>query len=411
MKSATDQYRLRIAMAAINPTVGDLDGNSAEVVRAVAAAAQEGAHLIVFPEMVLTGYPVEDLALRSSFRQASKKAIDALAIELAEQGHGDLVAIVGENDEHTYNHITFGDYADLVIPSQQFDNPLTDKVAIVVARGVIVDGVAKAGSIGGDSTAALLRQARHDDKVKAVVLRIDSPGGSAYASEIIGQEIRLLREAGKPVIASMGSVAASGGYWIAAPANEIWAAPTTITGSIGIFAQFFNFENFFKNKLGITHDRVNTNAHSDFPTVTRELTDFEKNWFQARVNAGYETFTSKAAQGRHMNIDKLKSLAGGRVWTGEQAKANGLVDVLGDLNKAIEIAAKMAKVKTDDYKVRYYPTPKSFFEELMDKKEDEMEAKFLKAQFGEMASYVKQVQKVKTQEGYLALMPFAIEFK
>lgn len=313
---------------------------------------------------------------------------------------------IDADDKLTYVGLGKFMKAESAIPFNDSDN----RIAVIVSEGTIEGAKASSGNIGSDDFIAELRKARDDKKVKAIVLRIDSPGGSSLASDVMWHEVQLAKKV-KPVVASMGDYAASGGYYMAMGADTIVALPTTITGSIGIFAQFFNFENFFKNKLGITHDRVNTNAHSDFPTVTRELTDFEKNWFQARVNAGYETFTSKAAQGRHMNIDKLKSLAGGRVWTGEQAKANGLVDVLGDLNKAIEIAAKMAKVKTDDYKVRYYPTPKSFFEELMDKKEDEMEAKFLKAQFGEMASYVKQVQKVKTQEGYLALMPFAIEFK
>ncbi|NBB28402.1 signal peptide peptidase SppA [Cellulophaga sp. BC115SP] len=313
---------------------------------------------------------------------------------------------IDADDKLTYVGLGKFMKAESAIPFNDSDN----RIAVIVSEGTIEGAKASSGNIGSDDFVAELRKARDDKKVKAIVLRIDSPGGSSLASDVMWHEVQLAKKV-KPVVASMGDYAASGGYYMAMGADTIVALPTTITGSIGIFAQFFNFENFFKNKLGITHDRVNTNAHSDFPTVTRELTDFEKNWFQARVNAGYETFTSKAAQGRHMNIDKLKSLAGGRVWTGEQAKVNGLVDVLGDLNKAIEIAAKMAKVKTDDYKVRYYPTPKSFFEELMDKKEDEMEAKFLKAQFGEMASYVKQVQKVKTQEGYLALMPFAIEFK
>ncbi len=289
-------------------------------------------------------------------------------------------------------------------------NDAENKIAVIVAEGTIEGAKASKGNIGSDDFVAELRKARDDKKVKAIVLRIDSPGGSSLASDVMWREVELAKKV-KPVIASMGDYAASGGYYMAMAADTIVALPTTITGSIGIFSQFFNFDAFLKNKLGITHDRVNTNAHSDFPTVTREMDDFEKKWFQARTDAGYETFTTKAAQGRHMTVEHLKSLAGGRVWTGEQAKANGLVDILGDLNKAIEIAAKKAKLKGDDYKVRYYPTPKSFFEEFMDKKADEVEAKLMKAQFGEMAGYVKQVQAIKNQEGFMALMPFQIEFK
>ncbi|MBU2180040.1 MAG: signal peptide peptidase SppA, partial [Gammaproteobacteria bacterium] len=176
----------------------------------------------------------------------------------------DMIALVGANEkEHTFNQVHYEDYRKLVIPAMPIVNPLTDKVALVVARGNIVDGSAKAGTIGGDSTARLLRRARYDDKVKAVVLRIDSGGGSKFASEIIAEEIKLLKEAGKPVIASMGAVAASGGYWIAASANEIWAAPTTITGSIGIFAMFPTAEKAFTT-LGLNVDGVGTTELAGF---------------------------------------------------------------------------------------------------------------------------------------------------
>lgn len=274
-------------------------------------------------------------------------------IKTREAFRRDLIAIVGENEEHTYNHVTFGDYADLVIPSQQFDNPLTDKVAIVVARGVIVDGVAKAGSIGGDSTAALLRQARHDDKVKAVVLRIDSPGGSAYASEVIGQEIRLLREAGKPVIASMGSVAASGGYWIAAPANEIWAAPTTITGSIGIFGLLHTAENALP-ALGLNVDGVGTTELAGLSgglPLFKGLDPKAKDLFQLLIERGYTEFLTMVGENRNMTNTEVDAVAQGRVWTGTKALELGLVDKLGNINDAIKAAADKAGLSQYDVKV------------------------------------------------------------
>ena len=274
-------------------------------------------------------------------------------IKTREAFRRDLIAIVGENDEHTYNHVTFGDYADLVIPSQQFDNPLTDKVAIVVARGVIVDGVAKAGSIGGDSTAALLRQARHDDKVKAVVLRIDSPGGSAYASEIIGQEIRLLREAGKPVIASMGSVAASGGYWIAAPANEIWAAPTTITGSIGIFGLLHTAEDALP-ALGLNVDGVGTTELAGLSAglpLFKGLDPKAKDLFQLLIERGYTEFLTMVGENRNMTNTEVDAVAQGRVWTGTKALELGLVDKLGNIDDAIKAAADKAGLSQYDVKV------------------------------------------------------------
>lgn len=289
-------------------------------------------------------------------------------------------------------------------------NDTQNKIAVIVGEGAIIGPKADKGNIGSDDWVAELRKARDDKRVKAIVLRIDSPGGSSLASDVMWREVELAKKV-KPVIASMADYAASGGYYMAMAADTIVAEPTTITGSIGIFAQFFNFENFLKNKLGITNDRVNTNAHSDFPTVTREMTDFEKDWFQRSVDAGYETFTSKAAKGRKMSIEKLKSLAGGHVWSGIEAKANGLVDVLGGLDDAIKIAAKKAKLKEGDYKAKFYPQPKSFIEEIFEKKEEEAQAKIMKAQFGELAPYVKQIQDLKAREGIMALMPEVIDFK
>lgn len=265
----------------------------------------------------------------------------------------DLIALVGENDEHTYNHVTFSDYADLVIPAQQFDNPITDKVGVVVARGVIVDGTAKAGSVGGDSTAALLRQARHDDKIKAVVLRIDSPGGSAYASEVIGQEIRLLREAGKPVIASMGAVAASGGYWIAAPANEIWAAPTTITGSIGIFGLIHTAEDAMP-VLGLNVDGVGTTELAGLSgglPLFQGLNSKAQDLFQLLIERGYTEFLSMVGENRNMSNAEVDKVAQGRVWTGRKALELGLVDKLGTLDDAVKAAADKAGLTMYDVKV------------------------------------------------------------
>lgn len=275
------------------------------------------------------------------------------SIKTREEFRRELVAIVGENDEHTYNHVTFQDYAHLVVPSKQFDNPVTDKVAVVVARGVIVDGYAKAGSVGGDSTAELLRKARFDDKVKAVVLRIDSPGGSAYASEIIGQEIRLLREAGKPVIASMGSVAASGGYWIAAPANEIWASPTTITGSIGIFGLLHTAEDALP-VLGLNVDGVGTTEFAGLSNglpLFKGLDDKAADLFQLLIERGYSEFLTLVGENRNMTAEEVDKIAQGRVWTGRKAQELGLVDKLGSFGDAIKAAADKAGLSHYDVKV------------------------------------------------------------
>lgn len=279
-----------------------------------------------------------------------------------------------------------------------------NRIAVILSSGAITSGKGGDGEIGSDRVAADLRKARKDKKVKAVVLRIDSPGGSALASDVIWREVVKTREV-KPVIASMGDYAASGGYYMAMGCTKIVAEPTTITGSIGIFGVLFNFQNFLKNKLGITTDQVGTNAHANWPSVTREMTDFEKNVIQQQVNRGYEIFTSKAAQGRKMPVEKLKALAGGRVWSGAEAKQNGLVDVLGGLDDAIRLAAQEVKLKPGQYRVRY-PVKKSFFNQLFDKAEDEQEARLLKAQFGDLAPYVKDMQKIKATEGIQARMPY-----
>ncbi len=281
------------------------------------------------------------------------------------------------------------------------DSDSENRVAVLFTAGDIVSGKGGDGQIGSDKIAAELRKLRKDKKVKAVVLRIDSPGGSALASDVIWREVIKTKEV-KPIIASMGDYAASGGYYMAMGATKIVAEPTTITGSIGIFGVLFNFDNLLKNKLGITSDRVGTNAHSDWPSVTREMTEFEKNIIQQQVNRGYELFTSKAAQGRKMPIEKLKALAGGRVWTGAEAKQNGLVDALGGLEDAVKLAAQEAKLK--DYRVRY-PARKTFWQEFMSNADDELETRSMKAQFGDLAPYVKQFQKLKTMEGLQARMP------
>ncbi|KKO50445.1 signal peptidase [Arsukibacterium sp. MJ3] len=281
----------------------------------------------------------------------NNKFVDNVATR--EQFQQKLIGIVGKNDKHVYNHVSFDDYAKYAVPSKAFVNPLTSKVAVVVARGMIVDGSAKAGTIGGDTTAALLRRARFDDKVKAVVLRIDSGGGSAFASEIIGQEISLLREAGKPVIASMGAVAASGGYWIAAPANEIWASPTTITGSIGIFGLLHTAEDSLA-ALGLNVDGVGTTELAGLSAglpLYQGLNSKAKDIMQLLIERGYTEFLTMVGSNRNMSLDEVDAVAQGRVWTGSKALELGLVDKLGNFDDAIAAAAEKAGLTTYDVQV------------------------------------------------------------
>jgi protease-4 len=267
------------------------------------------------------------------------------ALKTREQMKQELIKVVGSNGNKGYKNIVFDDYLTLFNSNTLIKSTSTNKVAVIVAKGTILTGNQKPGTIGGTSTAALLRQARDNANVKAVVLRVDSPGGSAYASEIIRQEVELLKAAGKPVVASMGTYAASGGYWISAPADKIYASPTTITGSIGIFGFFMTFENTL-SKLGIYTDGVGTTDIAGFG-ITRELTPGMANIIQLNIERGYRDFVELVANNRNMTTAQVDAIAQGRVWSGSKALELGLVDALGDLDNAIEAAAKLANL--DDY--------------------------------------------------------------
>ncbi|MCP4586935.1 signal peptide peptidase SppA [Pseudoalteromonas sp.] len=271
------------------------------------------------------------------------------SLKTSQQIRQQLIELVGaEETGKTFKQVSFREYLSLVKPPVEFDNPITEKVAVVVAKGTIVDGERKAGEIGGDSTAALLRKARLDDKVKAVVLRIDSGGGSMFASEVIRAEVLALKAAGKPVIASMSSVAASGGYWIASAANEIWAAPSTITGSIGVFGTFMTFENTMA-ELGIYSDGVATTDLAGF-SIARPLDEKMSDIIQMSVENAYKRFLNVVAEARNMTPEQVDKIAQGRVWIATQAKDLGLVDKLGDKQDAIKAAAELAKLKHYDVK-------------------------------------------------------------
>jgi protease-4 len=291
----------------------------------------------------------------------------------------------------------------LKAPKQVKEGPMDTRIAVIVADGTIIDGEGSNGQVGSETTAAEIRKARLDKKIKAIVLRVNSPGGSALASDVMWREVTLAKQA-KPVIASMSDYAASGGYYLAMGASKIVAQPTTLTGSIGVFGVLFRLDPFLREKLGITFDRVGTNAHADWPTLTREMTAFEKARIQGSVDKIYATFTTKAAQGRKMDVAKLRALAGGRVWSGTEARQVGLVDELGGLDRAIQLAAQEAKLKEGEYRLKL-PPKKSFWQELMDNTEDEYEARALESTFGAATTYVRQLRDLQHLEGIQARMP------
>lgn len=263
--------------------------------------------------------------------------------------------------------------------------------------------------IGAKTLTKELRKARNNDRIKAIVLRIESPGGDALASDLIWREVVKTREV-KPVIASFGNVAASGGYYIGMGADTIIAQPNSITGSIGIFAVLFNMGDFMANKLGITSDFETTGDYSGMYTMSRSLTSDERAIIQEGVEEGYDTFTAKAAEGRGMSQDDLKKLASGRVWSGTQAFDNGLVDMLGGLDKAIEVAAAAADIE-DDYTVRFYPEQKTTLEQLMDELSGQASIEYAKYKLGDMYPYFEVINKMKTLQGQQARLPFDIIIK
>lgn len=282
----------------------------------------------------------------------------------AEQFRLAMIEQVGANkDGDSFRQISFNDYLSLTAPLPQFVEK--DSVGIVVAKGNILNGAQPAGQIGGDTTSEFLRKARLNDKVKAVVLRVDSPGGSAFASEQIRQEVLALKNAGKPVVVSMGSLAASGGYWISASADYIYATPTTLTGSIGIFGMFATFEDALTH-LGVNSDGV---ATSDWAGLSpaRSLNPNVKAVIQRHIERGYHEFISLVATERNMTIEQVDSIAQGRVWTGTRALELGLVDEIGDMKQAIAKAAELAEMDQFDTKLieQELTTEQQFIQQLV----------------------------------------------
>lgn len=275
-----------------------------------------------------------------------------------------LIDLVGENEKtHSYNMVGLSDYLKTVEGDRFGHKAKGDKIGVIVARGTILDGTQPAGTIGGDSTAALIRKARNDDSVKAIVLRVDSGGGSAFASEVIRRELEKARADGKPVIASMGSVAASGGFWISTSSDQIWAHPSTITGSIGIFGMFPTYQKPLAEHLGIRVDGVSTAPLSGI-RPDRELPAEMGDAIQKMIEQGYREFLQRVADSRGMTTEEVDLVAQGRVWSGADAYELGLVDNLGGLDDAVAAAAKLAGL-TEDYVVSYIEKEEEFKDKVM----------------------------------------------
>lgn len=282
----------------------------------------------------------------------------------------------------------------------------SDKIALIYANGQIIDGNGDDSTIGSITLSKAIREARENKSVKAIVMRVNSPGGSALASEVIRREVELAK-AEKPFIISMGSYAASGGYWISTEGDRIFADPTTLTGSIGVFGTFPNAKKFLNETVGLTFDVVKTNENADFGSITEPLTDYQKKMLQKYVGNTYNDFTSLVARTRGLRQSYVDSIGQGRVWAGTDALELGLVDELGGLDKAIEYAAKQADLT--DYSIKNYPKQKDLMEMLLSGDIQEPYARSLiKNKLGKNYSYLETVDNISRLDGVQALMPFMI---
>jgi protease-4 len=284
-------------------------------------------------------------------------------LKTTDQLRDELIELAGQDrSKRSYNQVRFDEYLKSTRSSSPKIGEGAPKVDIIVAQGIILEGNQPAGRIGGASLSALIHQAWKNDATRAIVLRIDSPGGSAFASDAIRRELELARRAGKPVVVSMGSVAASGGYWVASGADEIWAAPTTITGSIGIFSAFPTFERSLQ-ALGISNDGVGTTRLADAFNPNRPMNSLMADAMNQFMEQGYSTFIARVAEGRNMTPEAVRMVAEGRVWAGQSALEKGLIDRLGGLEAAIESAAHRAGLET--YAVDYLQQPLTRRERLL----------------------------------------------
>lgn len=325
------------------------------------------------------------------------KMVDALKYkdEILEE----LKSISGKTKKQNITSVSINDYAK----NNNSSGSSKNKIAIVYANGEIIGGEGSDSQIGSERISRAIRKARLDDDVKAIVIRVNSPGGSALASDVIWREIVLTKKE-KPVIASFGDVAASGGYYIGCAADSIFVQPNTITGSIGVFGLIPNFQNLMTNKLGITFDGVKTGKYADIMATNRPMTEGERFIIQNELNRIYSGFVSRVADGRKKSKAYIDSIGGGHVWIGTDAVQIGLADKIGSFNDAINAAAKKAKVK--DFKVVEYPDVIDPLKSFLDQGTDRIKTYYAKQELGENYLLYNQVKKVMASSGIQARMPF-----
>jgi protease-4 len=331
------------------------------------------------------------------------KMVDALKYK--DQVLDELRNITGKDKKSTVNTVSINDYIANLTEENSVEK---DKVAVIYANGDIVGGEGSDEQIGSERISRAIRKARLDDNVKAIVLRVNSGGGSALASDVIWREIVLSRKI-KPVIASFGDVAASGGYYIGCAADSIFVQPNTITGSIGVFGIIPNFQNLLNNKLGITFDGVKTGQYADIMSTTRPLTAGERFIIQNDVNHVYDSFITRVADGRKKTKAQVDSIGGGHVWIGTDAVKNGLADRLGSFTDAIKSAAKKAKIK--EYRIVEYPEKIDPLKDLLSNAKENISVYYTKKELGENYLIFKQMQKAVINSGVQARMDYEIKIK
>jgi len=368
-------YRTAVAEArGLKPE--DISAYVANSVPALLAAKGDAAKVALDAKLV-TG-------LKSSL-EVERRMVELVGVDTPEKSKQKVEADESDAGE-SFNSTSLEDYLRIVQAEKQARGVGKPKIGVIVASGEILDGSQPPGSVGGDSTSDLIREARRNDDVKAIVLRVDSPGGSVLASEEIYREVRAAQRNGKPVIVSMGDLAASGGYYISASADEIWAHPATITGSIGIFGAIPTFQNTL-SKIGVNVDGVGTTNLSGQLRIDRALGEDARQMLQSAIEHGYETFLARVADGRKKSRDEIHTIAQGRVWIGSDAKSNGLVDHLGLFGEAVKAAAKRAEIK-GDYEVERIEPRLSWAESLA----LQIKVWFAKNVAGEVAARVPTVQ-------------------
>ena len=335
------------------------------------------------------------------------------AIGYRDEVLADLRNSLGIGSTESINTVSIGDYFES--KEEKTDFAIKNKIAVVYAEGNIEEGKKTNGTIGGDKYAEIIRKIREEGDIKAIVLRINSGGGSSMASENIWREVVLAREKGIKVVVSMGDYAASGGYYIACAADSIVAEPTTLTGSIGVFGIMPSFENTMKNKVGVTFDTVRTGQFATSFNAFKNNSAQEGAIIQQNIDRTYEIFLKRVADGRHITRDQVHAIAQGRVWLGEKAIKIGLVDKLGNLEDAVKIAANL--IGADKYRWKEYPVKQEKFQQILNKlkgedEEDEsgVKAEFFRSQLGEFKPVFDQISLIKSMKGPQVRLPFLINY-